>query len=235
MQRFGYSTALVVALLVVVLAGMWNTFAPDFLPTEVVDEEADDTGLSLDPEHLTDKDILFLSEVLRQPEEPGRISAARVLALSTDPRGVDLVLTAHREGHDPGGVYCIAALEILRLQTWETTWRTLLLEMQKLPPVDASCMSELSDRFALVGGAERARWMAEDEDPAVRAWVARALGPQDGEVLVLLTSDEDVVVRRAAWLAWDMRDSSEFEESLRTAAEAETDPELLALISEVLP
>lgn len=235
MRRFGYSTALVGALLVVVLAGMWNTFAPDFLPAPEAEEPLHDSGLSLDPEHLTDKDILFLTDVLQQPGEAGRVSAARVLALSTDPRGVALLLNAHREGHDPGGVYCIAALEILRLQTWETTWRTLLLEMQRQPSVDPSCMSELSDRFALVGGAERARWMAEDDDPIVRAWVARALGPEDGQLLLVLTSDEDVVVRRAAWLAWDVRDTTGFEESLRTAADLEADPELLLLISEVLP
>ena len=236
MKTTPYITALTVALVVVVLAGTWNTFAPDFLPDDEPEEVAtDDTGRSLDPERLTDEDLTFLAEVLRQPEEPGRISAARVLAVSKDLQGVAMLLDAHREGHDPGGVYCMAAIEILRLQTWEDSWRTLLIQMQKQPAVDPACMNELSDRFRLVGGAERARWMAEDEDPVVRAWVARSLGPGDGELLLELTRDDEPEVRRAAWLAWDVRDSSAFVERLQPLAEEEADPEIATLAAEVLP
>lgn len=236
MKTTPYITALTVALVVVVLAGTWNTFAPDFLPDEESEEvPADDTGRSLDPERLTDDDLAFLSGVLRQPEEPGRVSAARVLAVSKDLRGVSMLLEAHREGYDPGGAYCMAAIEILRLQTWEDSWRTLLIQMQKQPAVDSACMNELSDRFSLLGGAERARWMAEDEDPVIRAWVARALGPGDGEVLLQLTDDAEPTVRRAAWLAWDVRDSSAFVDRLQPLVEQEADPEIAALAAEVLP
>lgn len=238
MERQAYSTALVVGLLVVVLAGVWNTFAPDFLPADPPEAEEDaDTGPWLDPEYLSERDLAFLGEVLLQPEEPGRLSAARVLAVSGKLEAVPMLLDAHREGHDPGGVYCMAALEILRLQTWEDSWRTLLVQIEQQPSVDRACMSELNDRFRLVGGAGKAVDMAGDPDPGVRRWVAQALAdqPEGGEALLALTMDLDPEVRRAAWLAWGLRDIEEHRERLVELLATEEDPEVRASAEEVLP
>ena len=131
----------------------------------------------------------------------------------------------------------MAALEILRLQKWEVAWRTLLLEIEKQPPLDRPCISELNDRFHIVGGAEQARLMVDDPDPLVRRWVAQALADQDeaGEELLQLTEDEDAGVRRAAWIAWSLRDSEALPEELAHLAKAEEDPELRELALEVLP
>ncbi len=237
-ERSWYVTALLVALLVVVVAGAWNTFAPDFLPSSAPDEPGEaDTGRSLDPMYLTEEDFDFLGQVLRQPDEPGRVSAARVLAVSGNLRGVSMLLDSHREGHDPGGAYCMGALEILRLQKWEVAWRTLLLEIEKRPPLDRACMSELNDRFRLVGGASQAPLMVDDPDPIVRRWVAQALADQEeaGESLLQLAADTDPEVRRAAWIAWSLRDSGPFAEELARLAEAEEDPQARELALEVLP
>jgi HEAT repeat protein len=203
-------------------------------------EQVEDSGPVMDLEHLREEDLVFLEEVLATGEPKARQSAARALAVSGDARGVPLLFGATRLGDGQDALYCMAALEILRLQQAQDAWRELVLALDAQPPLPRGCRSEVQDRFALVDGADprgRALEGARDSSSAVRAWAARALLEHPGdpvdEALLALAGDEDLSVRRAAWQAWQGRDGSRVGDALSVLASREADPELRALALEV--
>lgn len=227
----------VLALLIgaAVLAQTWVRPEPSEEP--VVEPVPDDTGPSVDLEHPSERDIAFLTEVLATGTPDGRRSAARAFAVSGDPRGVEPLFDAAVRGGEDDVLFCLAALEILRLQPAELTWRELVRALERVPPLPEGCRQEVRDRHGLIDGSDApALAGAEDADPTVRAWSARRLADVAGadEAYVALVSDPSPAVRRAAWLALVGRDTSAIRDELSAAAEHEDDAAILSLSAEVL-
>ncbi len=219
-----------------------HVITPAEAPRPAPEAEPEDSGPVMDLEHLGERDLTFLEEVLTTGELEGRQSAARALAVSGDARGVPLLFGATRLQDGQDALYCMAALEVLRLQQAQDAWRELVLALDAQPPLPRSCRGEVADRFSLVDGADprgRALSGCQDAAPAVRAWSARALSDEPGAevdaALLALLTDGEPIVRRAAWQAWQGRDGSGLGDELSALASREADPELRVLALEVAP
>lgn len=169
------------------------------------EEVGGDDGPRIDLEYPTERDWLFLQGVLRDGDPEARRSAAKALVVMGRMRGVPMLFEAARQPGPDADLYCLAALDVLRLQRWEEALPALLEVM--LDDGDAPsqrCRSEVSDRFAVAGGrdAERLATLAEHEDAAVRGFVASYLADVDPDgyrdVLRALAQDPDPLVRARA-------------------------------------
>jgi len=204
------------------------------------EEEGADTGRAMDLEHLSEEDLTFLQEVLDGDDEEARLSAARALVVSGHARAVGMLFSAASRPSEKADLFCLAALDVARLQKKEDTLRELLMALDQQPPLSDDCRAEVSDRFALVGGRDPSTIVAlyQDPEPRVRAWVVQVLSDEEGErvdeVLVALVSDPDVSVRARAWSAWEGRPLSEVRTQLQAAAAAETDGDVAAQARDVL-
>jgi HEAT repeat protein len=168
-----------------------------------------DTGAGprVDLEYPTEADWLFLERTLRDGEPDARRSAAKALVVMGRMRSSQLLFEASRRPADDADLYCLAALDVLRLQRWEDALPALLEVMLDDGGVSESCRSEASDRFAVAGGrdVERLATLATHDDPAVRGFVASYLLDVDphgqAEVLAALAADPDPLVRARAGAA----------------------------------
>jgi len=159
----------------------------------------------LDLEYPTEPDWLFLERVMAGDESDARRSAAKALVVMGRMRGVPVLMAAAREPGPDADLFCLAALDVLRLQRWDETLPALLEVMldQDHPPSQA-CRSEVSDRFAVAGGRdpERLSTLAGHDDPRIRGFVASFLGDVDPhgyrDVLAALAADPDPTVRARA-------------------------------------
>lgn len=204
-------------------------------PQPVPDEPVEDTGRAVDLEHPTEQDIAFLTSVLEDGTPDGKRSAARAFVVSGDPRGVAPLFDAAVRDDDMA--FCLAALEVLRLQTGEQTWRELVLALERQPPLPEACRQAVRDRHGLIDGEDRfALAGAEDAAASVRAWAAQRLTgvPSADDAYVELVADPDPSVRRAAWLALAARDTTRTHAELVEASRGETDPDVLLLRDRVL-
>ncbi len=209
--------------------------APDEAPVDEPVADGDDH--ELDPEHLSARDLAFLEDVLVDGIPKGRVSAARVLRDSSDPAGVPLLFDAVIHHPDQAEIFCMAALQILRLQSKEDAVELLWDAMERQPPLGRECLAEVRDRFALVGGRDPSVLiaLAGTGEPKLRAWIARALADVEAdrveEALLSLAVDPIPGVREAAWVALSERDVRDLE-ALRVAQAAEVEPELIELAAE---
>ena len=206
-------------------------------PVEAPEAQVQDTGRSIDFEHPRQAVLVFLTEVLATGTPEGRRSAARAFVVAGHPSGVEPLFDAAAQGGDDTMLFCLAALEILRLQTADETWRELVRALERQPPLPVACRLEVRDRHGLIDGEDGpALAGAEDADPVVRAWSARRLTevPEAGPAFILLVADPDARVRKAAWLALAARDTTAIREELGQAAAAEQDAEIVPLAAEVV-
>jgi len=165
--------------------------------------DPDEPRLNL--EYPTEPDWLFLERVMGGDDSNARRSAAKALVVIGRMRGVSVLLDAARGPGADADLFCLAALDVLRLQRWDETLPALLEVMldQEHPPSQA-CRSEVSDRFAVAGGRdpERLSTLAGHEDPRIRGFVASFLGDVDPDgyrdVLATLAADSDPTVRARA-------------------------------------
>lgn len=199
-----------------------------------------DTSPVMDLEHLTERDLLFLQEVLAGDDPEARLSAARALVISGHPAAIPMLFEAASRPGEDMDLFCLAALDVARLHQQRDVLVELLLAMEHQPPLSTSCRAEVDDRFALIGGRDPATMagLHDDPEPRLRAWVVRLLADEEGqavdEILVARVSDEDPRVRSRAWSAWGGRDLEGSRAELQAAAEAEADPEIAARAVEVL-
>jgi hypothetical protein len=180
--------------------------APELRPEPVADAEPfDPDEPRLDLEYPTERDWVFLEEVMREGDPGARRSAAKALVVMGRLRGVPLLFEAAREPGADADLFCMAALDVLRLQRWEDALPALLQVMldEQRPPSQV-CRSEVSDRFAVAGGRdpERLAALAEHDDPRIRGFVASYLLEVDPEgqrqVIDRLAADPDPAVRARA-------------------------------------
>ncbi len=203
-------------------------------------EQPEDSSPVMDLEHLSDRDLAFLREVLEGGSERARLSATRALLISGHPEAVPMLFDAASRPGEDRDVFCLAALEVARLQQRRDVLAALLAALEHEPPLSAPCRAEVEDRFALIGGRDPAA-VAElypDPDPRLRAWALRLLADEEGELVeaILLdgVSDEEPELRALAWSAWSGRELGVRRAALREAAAAEEDPEIAAAAEEVL-
>lgn len=194
-----------------------------------------DSGPVMDLEHLEPRDLEFLGSVLHDGAPEGRLSAARALVVSGDLRGVPLLLDHAVAGDPQAMVFCVAAQEILRLQSFEDTW-LMLVEAQELP-LDPGCRAELTQRFSQLNAThadELAALMGRPE-PELRVAALRqvAEGPGAGDALVDALADPDAQVRHAAWLLIGQRDTALDGVDLVSLADAEVDAQVREIALEV--
>lgn len=175
------------------------------LASASLDEPGSPDEPRLDLEYPTERDWLFLEGVMKDGGPEARRSAARALVVMGRMRGVPLLFQAAREpGHD-ADLFCLAALDVLRLQRSDDALPVLLQVMLDGDrPPSQQCRSEVSDRFAVAGGRdpERLASLAEHEDPSVRGFVASYLLEVDPQgqagLLARLAQDPDPSVRQRA-------------------------------------
>ncbi|MCB9793349.1 MAG: hypothetical protein H6741_11570 [Alphaproteobacteria bacterium] len=233
--RLGIAALLLVGAGAVVQLGA-RELAPTPDPSPTPPEPADDTGEVIDFAHLRDKDLDFLEEVLREGSPEGRRSAARALVVAEDPRGARLMLDVAADAPDPdeGLLLCLAALDVLRLQTLEETQRAILQALERADTLPEGCVLELRDRFAVISrGAFDLEPLARAPEASARRFAARTLDERGGEddeaLLIELTEDPDPSVRRTAWLVWQGRERGPHRETLQALLAAEQDPQIAAL------
>jgi len=169
---------------------------------EAADDGGGDDEPRLDLEHPTERDWRFLEQTLREGTPEARRSAARALVVAGGMRGVAPLFAAAAEPGQDADLFCLAALDILRMQRWEDALPALLAVMlEDERPTSQACRSEVADRFAVAGGRDPARvaTFAVAADPQVRAFVAGFLSEvaPDGykEALDRLAEDPDPSVR----------------------------------------
>ena len=189
----------------------------------------------MDLEHLTEADLRFLEEVLDEGIPEARVSASRALVASGDARGAPILFARAREGEDQDLLYCLAAMEILRMQRFETAARTLILAEQQ--PLSSDCRAQVAERLAVLSrDAGGVLMLAEAPEAQVRRWVSYKLDleePLSSEAVVQLAQDEDLEVRRSAWLAIDAHGMPLEAPELLAWVDMEPDPQLRARIQEV--
>jgi len=213
---------------------------PPAQQVEPAGEEGADTGRAMDLEHLSDEDLAFLQSILDGDDEEARLSAARALVISGHVRAVGMLFEAAGRPSEKADLFCLAALDVARLQKKGDTLRELLLALDREPPLSDDCRAEVSDRFGLVGGRDPSILVElyEDPEPRLRAWVAQVLSDEEGErvdeVLVLMVSDPDASVRARAWSAWEARPLERVRAALTAAAAAETDDAVASQARDVL-
>ncbi len=192
---------------------------PDAQPERSVDPllepELEHPGAELDPgdpdeprldlEYPTERDWLFLEGVMREGDPEARRSAAKALVVMGRMRGATMLFDAAREQGPDADLFCLAALDVLRMQRWQDALPVLMQVMlDHEDPPSMACRSEVSDRFAVAGGrdTERLASLAEHPDAAVRGFVAGYLRDVDPEgqreLLATLAQDPDPTVRARA-------------------------------------
>jgi HEAT repeat protein len=198
-------------------------------------EALQDSGPVMDLEHLELRDLQFLEQVLGEGTPEGRLSAARALVASGDLRGVPLLLDHAVAGDPQAMVFCVAAQEILRLQSFEDTW-LMLVDAQDLP-LDPGCRAELTQRFSQLSAThgDDLPALLERPEPELRVAALRQVadGPRGGEFLLVAVSDPDVTVRHAAWLLIGQRDTALTGVDLAALAGREIDPQVREIAQEV--
>ncbi len=210
---------------------VWRVLTPGAEDAaEAVTEAVDTSEPHMDLERLTERDLAFLGTTLATGSPEARRSAAKALVIASRIEGAPLLFEAARAGGEDAFTFCLAALEVLRLQRADQSLRELLLALRDGGELPEDCRVEVADRFGLVGRGQLAAVLALADAPEaeVRAWVAETLAGRAGlgveQALVDLAADPEVLVRRAAWLAWAGRSPAEVHlEALGSAAAAEQD------------
>ncbi len=173
---------------------------PGLAVTDDHDEPMDTGGEYVDLEHPTEADWTFLLETLEHGKPEARRSAARVLLQLGGDRAVAPLFQQAGSREPDAAFFCLAALEILRLQKKEEAMVQLLLALQA-EDLSLGCRAEVSDRFALLGGRdpEVIVGLARHEDERVRAFVGAFLVSSDpmryADVIEELTRDGSELVR----------------------------------------
>ncbi len=174
------------------------------------EDEGEGDEPTVDLEYPSEKDWRFLEGVLKEGSPQARRSAAKALVMIGRLRGVDPLLQAAAAGDEDADLFCMAALEVLRLQRQEDVLPVLLRNLvAEDSTISQSCRSEISDRFVLAGGRdeESLARLAGHDDPAVRRFVAGYLAEVDpvgyAELLADLARDPDPEVRERAIPAAD--------------------------------
>lgn len=237
MTRGWVLTLALAASLIVVVGGAFSFLAPEALPDKPVEEPAaeGDTGRVMDLEHLTEADLRFLEEVLDEGSPEARLSASRALVVAGDARGAPILFARAKVGEDQDLLFCLAAMEILRMQRFETAARTLILAEQG--SLSSDCQDEVSQRLNVLARDQNGVVvLAGAPEPQVRRWVTYKLDldqPLASQALVSLAQDEDLEVRRSAWLAIDAHGKRLDAPELMAWGDTEPDPKLRARIEEV--
>ena len=191
--------------------------APEPSSTEVDGGSPLEDGPHIDLEYPTERDWLFLEGIMRDGTPEARRSAAKALVVMGGQRGVPVLFEAARQTDDPDAdLFCLAALDVLRLQRWEDTLPALLeVTLDQERPPSQRCRSEVSDRFAVAGGRdpERLAGLAGHSDARIRGFVAAYLMDVDPDayrdVLEGLAQDPDPDVRLRAGGSADAPPGSE--------------------------
>lgn len=223
--------------LVIVIGAAFAFLAPEALPDKPVEEiKAEvDSGRVMDLEHLTEADLRFLEEVLDEGIPEARLSASRALVASGDARGAPILFARAKDGEEQDLLFCLAALEILRMQRFETAARTLILAEHG--GLSSDCQNEVTQRLNVLSRDQSGVIiLAEAPEPQVRRWVSYKLDLEqqaDSQAVVLLAQDADLDVRRSAWLAIDAHGKPLGAPELMAWAAREPDPKLRARIEEV--
>lgn len=211
--------------------------APEALPDkpEQTQPAQSDTGRVMDLEHMTEADLRFLEEILDGGTPEAQVSASRALVVSGDARGAPMLLTRAKDGEEQDLLFCLAAMEILRMQRYETAARTLILA--ESGGLSTDCQLEVSQRLSVLsrdqGGVIL---LAGAPEPQVRRWVSYKLDLEQEvptTALVLLAQDPDLEVRRSAWLAIGAHGKRLDAPELLDWVSNEPDPQLRTRIQEV--
>lgn len=238
MKRGWILTAALSLAFVGVSALVWALLRPEPLPDTPVarPQQTQDSGRVMDLEHLTEADLRFLEEILDQGEADAQVSASRALVAAGDARGAPLLLARATPETEQDMLFCLAGMDILRMQRFETAARILVLSKQG--SLSSGCVNEVDSRLGVLardqGGVIT---LAQAPEAEVRRWAAYKLNlqlPPTHEAIGLLAMDPDADVRRAAWLAIDAHGMPLDGAELRSWADKEPDPQLQKLINEVV-
>ena len=177
---------------------------PSELP-EVADDGVDTAQPSVNLDHPSDADWEFLREVMRSGSKEAKRSAARILVEISQVAGAEILFDASTAENADADLFCLSALEILRVQQRADTivaiWAALA---RSSPALSARCRGELEDRAILVGSDDprhvRALWRHPSEE--VRLRVVEVLGQTPEAYMDVLQqmsdSDASVSVRERA-------------------------------------
>ncbi len=225
---------------VLVAGGMtWKALVPLEPDSPVVDSEDLEDGPVMDLDYLTAGDLAFLEQTLLEGSEAAQRSAAKALLVAERLEGAPMLFEAAARGGPDALIFCLAGLEILRLQLAEDALRELLLAIRRGGSLPEGCRVELADRFGLVsrGQLQAVIALAADPDPEVRSWVAETVSQQEsGEaegVLFSLVADPEPQVRRSAWLGLQGRSFDPQRPALVAAVGAENDPRNMEILQEM--
>lgn len=198
-------------------------------------EPADDEP-TMDLDLLSDADLAFLEQTLLQGRPEAARSAAKALLLAERLEGAPMLFEAAARGGADALTFCLAGLEILRLQRADAALRELLLALRRGGNLPEGCRVELADRFGLVSRGQLGAVLSlgADADPEVRAWVAETASQREGPgvdaVLQRLATDAEPLVRRSVWLGVQGRPLAALGEGFGQAAAAEADPRNVELL-----
>lgn len=151
----------------------WQDPSPD--GPEAASDGAPGEDFVLDLEHPSERDWRFLFQTLDEGTPEGRRSAARALVVVGDPRGVRPLFDQARPEEEDAMFFCLAALEILRMQVRPVALSELIVALnEEGRPMLDGCRLEVRDRFELAGGksADALVELVTSPDARVRSFVA---------------------------------------------------------------
>ncbi len=180
----------------------WPAHSKDDLSDElsrVVDDAVDTAQPSVNLDHPSDADWEFLREVMRSGSKEAKQSAARILVEISQVAGAEILFDASTAENADADLFCLSALEILRVQQRADTIVAIWAALERSSPaLSARCRGELEDRAILVGSDDprhvRALWRHPSEE--VRLRVVEVLGQTPEAYMDVLQqmSDSDVSV-----------------------------------------
>jgi hypothetical protein len=146
-------------------------------------EEADDAWDTAQPsvnlDHPSKADWAFLGGVMSTGTAAAKRSASQILVEINQIPGAELLFGASAAGGADSDMFCLSALEILRVQQRADTIAAIWAALDRAEPaVSKRCRRELEDRSVLIGADDpryvRPLWSHPNED--VRLHVVEVLG-----------------------------------------------------------
>ena len=148
-------------------------------PTEEAADALDTAQPSVNLDHPSEEDWAFLAGVMATGTSEAKRSAAKILVEINQLPAAELLFGASASGGVDADLFCLSALEILRVQQRVDTIAAIWAALDRTEPaVSARCRQELEDRSVLVGAEDpryvRPLWSHPNED--VRLHVVEVLG-----------------------------------------------------------
>ena len=146
---------------------------------EELDDALDTAQPSVNLDHPSEADWAFLAGVMATGTSESQRSASKILVEINQLPGAELLFGASAGGGVDADLFCLSALEILRVQQRVDTIVAIWAALDRAEPaVSARCRGELENRGLLVGTDDpryvRPLWSHPNED--VRLHVVEVLG-----------------------------------------------------------